>query len=114
MNSIAASAEEWGISPRVAWIIALLPIVGAAAVFMTYFSRPLYRFVTKEDGPVEWAQILCYTGAVSPARLLHSSASRPAILGKRCCSPALHLVNFFIVGEEIAWAQRIFGLRDAG
>jgi len=29
-NSIAASAEEWGISARTAWIFAWLPIIGDA------------------------------------------------------------------------------------
>jgi hypothetical protein len=110
MNSIAASAEEWGISPRVAWIIALLPIIGAAAVLMTYVSRPLYRFVTQEDGPVEWAQILCYTGACIAGTIIAFKRFKAGHPWQALLFAGFALANFFIVGEEIAWAQRILGL----
>ena len=111
MNSIAASAEEWGISPRVAWVIAWLPIIGAAAVFMTYFNRPLYRFVTKEDGPIEWSQFICYAlASVAGAGIAYKrfKAGHP---WQALLFAGFAFANFFIAGEEIAWGQRIFGLQ---
>jgi hypothetical protein len=109
-KSIAASAEEWGISPRVAWMIALLPIIGAAAVLMTYASRPLYRFVTQEDGPIEWAQILCYAGACIAGAIIAFKRFKAGHPWQALLFAGFALANFFIVGEEIAWAQRILGL----
>ena len=111
MNSIAASAEDWGISPRTAWIIAWLPIIGAFAVFMTYFNRPLYRFVIMEDGPVEWSQFIfyalaCFAGAGVAYKRFTAGHPWQALL-----FAGFALANFFIAGEEIAWGQRIFGLQ---
>ncbi len=57
---VGESAKAWGISPRMAWLIFWLPIVGGAIVLLTYLNREVYRFVTMEDGPIEWAQFIFY------------------------------------------------------
>ena len=111
MNSIAASAEEWGISPRVAWIIACLPIVGAFAVFMTYFNRPLYRFVTTDDGPIEWSQFICYALACVAGAGIAYKRFKAGHPWQALLFLGFAFANFFIAGEEIAWGQRIFGLQ---
>jgi hypothetical protein len=110
-NSIAASAEEWGISPRVAWVIAWLPIVGAAIVLMTYLNRPLYRFVTKEDGPIEWAQFFCYALASVAGAGIAFKRFKAGHPWQALLFLGFAFANFFIAGEEIAWGQRIFGLQ---
>ncbi|MEO7910343.1 MAG: hypothetical protein ABIV47_11905 [Roseiflexaceae bacterium] len=110
-KSIAASAEEWGISPRVAWIIALLPIMGAALVLMSYASRPLYRFIVKEDGPVEWAQFLCYAAVCLFSIGIAYKRFKAGHPWQALMFAGFAFVNLFIAGEEIAWGQRIFGLQ---
>jgi hypothetical protein len=110
-KSIAASAEEWGISSRVAWTIALLPIIIAAAVLMTYASRPLYRFVTMEDGPVEWGQFLFYAAACIVAAGIALKRFKAGHPWQALMFAGFAFANFFIAGEEIAWGQRIFGLQ---
>ena len=111
MNSIAASAEEWGISLRTAWVIALLPFIGAAAVFLTYFNRPLYRFVTMEDGPVEWSQFIFYALACVAGAGVAYKRFRVGHPWQALLFLGFAFANFFIAGEEIAWGQRIFGLQ---
>ena len=69
MNSIAASAEEWGISPRVAWIIALLPIIGAAAVLMTLLSAArCIALLQRKMGQSSGRRFCAIPRHVSPAR----------------------------------------------
>jgi len=109
-NSIAASAEEWGISPRTAWVIALLPFIGAAGVFLTYFHRPLYRFVTMEDGPIEWTQFVCYALACVAGVGIAYKRFKAGHPWQALLFLGFGFANFFIAGEEIAWGQRIFGL----
>jgi hypothetical protein len=109
-KSIAASAEEWGISPRVAWMIALLPIIAAAAVLMSYASRPLYRFITHEDGPIEWAQFLCYTAVCMFSIGIAYKRFKAGHPWQALIFAGFAFANFFIAGEEIAWGQRIFGI----
>ena len=111
MNSIAASAEEWGISPRVARMIACLPIVGAFAVFMTYFNRPLYRFVTKEDGPIEWAQFICYALACIAGVGIAYKRFKAGHPWQALLFVGFAFADLFIAGEEIASGKRIFGLQ---
>jgi hypothetical protein len=110
-KSIAASAEEWGISPRTAWVIALLPIIVAAAVLMSYASRPLYRFVTHEDGPIEWAQFICYAAVCMFSIGIAYKRFKAGHPWQALMFAGFAFANFFIAGEEIAWGQRIFGLQ---
>ena len=101
-KSIAASAEEWGISPRVAWIIALLPIITASTVLMSYASRPVYRFVTKEDGPIKWAQFLCYAAVCMFSIGIAYKRFKAGYLWQALMFAGFAFANFFITGEEIA------------
>ena len=110
-NSIKTSAEEWGITPRAAWIIASLPIIVAAAVLITYISRPLYRFVTMEDGPVEWGQFFFYAGACILSVSIALKRLKAGHPWQALMFAGFAFANFFIAGEEIAWGQRIFGLQ---
>jgi hypothetical protein len=110
-KSITASAEEWGITPRAAWIIALLPIFIATAILMSYASRPLYRFVTMEDGPVEWGQFLFYAGTCIFSMSIALKRHKAGHPWQALMFAGFAFVNFFVAGEEIAWGQRIFGLQ---
>jgi len=108
---VEESAKAWGISPRMAWLLFWLPIVGGALVLMTYLNRSVYRFVTMEDGPIEWAQFIFYvlTSVASIGIAIKRWQS-----GHRWQSlvfAGFALMNCFVAGEEIAWGQRIFGIQ---
>jgi hypothetical protein len=110
LTLIEESAKQWGVSPRVAWLIFWLPIVGGVVILLTYLNRDLYRFVTMEDGPIEWAQFAFYAltaiaSAGIAARRLRSGHQWQALL-----FAGFALMNLFVAGEEIAWGQRIFGI----
>src|SRR5689334_659808 len=111
LKSVAASAEEWGISSQVAWWIAFLPIIGAIVVAATVLNRPLYRFVTMEDGPVEWSQFVFYALACVAGAAVAFKRFQAAHLWQGLLFLGFAVGMFFIAGEEIAWGQRIFGLQ---
>lgn len=110
MESISDSAKEWGISPRLAWWLILLPFAGAFFVALTVLKRPVYRFVTMEDGPIEWAQFACYALASVAGVGVASKRFRAGHPWQALLFAGFAFANFFIAGEEIAWGQRIFGL----
>jgi hypothetical protein len=105
------SAQDWGISRRVAWIMFWLPIVGGAIVLMTYLNRPLYRFITMEDGPVEWAQFACYVLTAVFSASIALRRWRDGQIWQALLFAGLAFMNVFVAGEEIAWGQRIFGIQ---
>lgn len=111
VNSISESAKQWGISTRLAWWIAALPFIGAFLVAATVFNRPVYRFVTMEDGPVEWAQFACYALASIVGAGIAIKRFRAGHPWQALIFAGFAFANFFIAGEEIAWGQRIFGLQ---
>jgi hypothetical protein len=108
---IKESAKAWGISPRMARLIFCLPIVGGAIVLMTYLNRSLYRFVTMEDGPVEWAQFIFYALTSIMSIGIASKRWRSGHRWQSLLYAGFALMNFFVAGEEIAWGQRIFGIQ---
>lgn len=107
---VEESAREWGISPRAAWLIFWLPIVGGAAVLLSYINRPLYRFVTMEDGPIEWAQFTFYALTTIASAGIALKRWRAGHLWQALLFAGFAFLNFFVAGEEIAWGQRIFGI----
>lgn len=99
---------RWALLPpnERAWLTA--PLVGAVIMAATLVNRPLYRWLTHEDGPIEWAQVAMDLAASVGAAVVAAALLRR---GQRVAA-ALWLVfalsQFFIAGEEISWGQRIF------
>ncbi|GAB3274166.1 hypothetical protein [Kineosporia babensis] len=85
-------------------LTSLLLLVGSAVFF-----RPEYDKLLHEDWPVEWAQ---FAGCLFVCFLALMSV-RPALRrGQPVLAVALLLGGlawFFLAGEEISWAQRVFG-----
>jgi hypothetical protein len=106
-----ASAKEWNISTRAAWLIFALPTVGAIVLIGSRASYTLYNGLTKEDGPIEWMQFVFYilTSLVSLGIAIKRFQARHP--WQALLFLGLAIANFFIGGEEIAWGQRIFGLQ---
>jgi hypothetical protein len=88
----------------------LVPWVGAVVVALTALYRPLFRLLTKEDRVLEWGQVavllLATVGAARVAIALH----RRRRLGLALPWAAFALGCGLIVGEELAWGQRLLGL----
>ncbi|MDT0277390.1 hypothetical protein [Blastococcus goldschmidtiae] len=98
-----------GVPRWLAWQVFWAPIAGAV-LLVTLFavSRPSYYEVLAEDRPVEWLQFaLCLMTALFGL----AAARRLAVRRQFAAAGALLLVglgSFFLAGEEISWAQRVF------
>ncbi|WP_457945879.1 hypothetical protein ACTAQI_11115 [Pseudarthrobacter sp. alpha12b] len=106
---LARDDREWGILPRRAMMVALLPFGIAAAAAATVLHPPLFIWLLDEDSLVEWLQFLSLLGA---AILLPILALRLYKGGRRGLAVLYGLVAagvWFLAGEEISWGQRIFG-----
>ena len=104
------SAEEWHISTRTATIIFWLPLIGAVVIAAMILNRPLYRFVIREDGPVEYAQFFLFALASLYGVLVGIKRLRAGHVWQATLFFVFALGMFFIAGEEIAWGQRLLGL----
>ena len=103
--------DAWGLTPRGAGIIALVPILVVGAVMATIPFPRVFRRVIDEDSLVENIQFsLILAAAVffawSSARLLRGGRAGFGVL-----YALVALATFFVAGEEISWGQRILGLR---
>ena len=103
-------SRSWGISSPATLLLLVVPIVGGVVLAALRSHLPTFRFLTKEDGPIEWLQVLFFLGtavfaAVAGLRLLRRAERVPGLL-----LLAFAAVCLFIAGEEIAWGQRLLGL----
>jgi len=103
------ASEHWGVPPRLAEALFVLPFIGAVLVVLARVHKPLFRFITNEDSVLEWPQFVGFAAASILAfactwRL--QQAGRPLLA---LAYLAFGLGCFFVAGEEIAWGQRILG-----
>lgn len=103
-------AAAWNLSRRAATTIALLPFgIMLAGGLSALLGKDAYKWVTGEDALAETLQVTCYLVCVvlaaAVAGRLWAGARRDVAL----LYGILALGFFFLVGEEIAWGQRIFG-----
>ena len=108
---VARDAEAWGLTSGQAVWLAVIPL--AATVLLTAaapFPR-LFIWLIDEDMLVESVQVvllaitLVLCGRLS-ARLIATERRTLGLL-----YGLLALATFFVIGEEISWGQRLFGLR---
>jgi hypothetical protein len=102
-------AAAWGVTPRRAVILALVPPLAALAFVAVAPFPGLFHWMIDEDSALETLQftlILATCGAVTwlSVRLLRNNH-----VGIGLLYVLLALATFFIAGEEISWGQRIFG-----
>jgi len=103
------AAHDWDVTPKIALAVFLAPFVGAAAVVLARADKSFFRFLTREDSLLEWAQFVGFAAAgvlaaLAGRRLLAQERRLPAIMFF-----VFALGCFVIAGEEIAWGQRLFG-----
>jgi hypothetical protein len=107
---LAAGASYWNISRGkmlALWLLPLAILVGGVAARIA--GKPVYAWLTEEDGFCENMQVLCYLAGIALAALVIRCELRR---GQRLMA-ALYVVVVlglvFMVGEETSWGQRIFG-----
>jgi len=104
------SANAWGLSPTVVFLIGVLPIfVAIVGIFLALSSKDLYVLFTSEDGIAEDLQVILYSLALVLCLLI---TWRRWQAGERLIAflyLGFGLVLIFLIGEEISWGQRIFG-----
>ena len=85
------------------------PLLGAVLVALVSRSTGLYRVLVREDGLLEWAQVIAYVwviafAVVAAPRLWRSGYPRSTLV-----VVALAFVSLVSVGEELSWGQRLIG-----
>jgi hypothetical protein len=108
---VVASAARWRLSPRVVPWVLWTPLVGAVVIALLRFvSKDVYRFLLIEDGPVEWAQFVCFAMACVFSAGIAARRFRAGHRTQGLVFTVLTAATLFLAGEEIAWGQRILGL----
>jgi hypothetical protein len=108
-SEVDVDARSWGLSPAASMALVAAPVALVAVTAASLASRPVFRALTREDGPIEWAQFVLFgagaAGAVLVARRLrHRHLATWALLYLLAASGL-----FFVAGEEISWGQRVLG-----
>ena len=101
--------QKWKLTPTLAVQVFLVPFVVVLIFSILYFlNKPFLRFLTKEDGLIEWLQVIGFIIGLLFSLLIsnHLFKDSRRIAGIFYLFAAAGLI--FIAGEEIAWGQRIF------
>jgi hypothetical protein len=106
---LQTSAQEWGISPRLARWLFWLPLIATLVIFAVQINRDIFRFLLQEDGPAEWLSAIAFilTGLISFR--IAVGRFKAGHTWQAWLFVAVALVMLFAGGEEISWGQRIFG-----
>jgi hypothetical protein len=109
-DMFASDAQEWGLTPRSAVILALAPILVSVCVAATYRSPDLFRWLIDEDLVIENLQfaLILMASLISARSSVRLWRSGRRALGMLCGLYAL--AALFVAGEEISWGQRILGI----
>ncbi len=110
------ASRDWNTSGLAAllWFCAPLGALPAFAL-LWLLDKPLLRFLTDEDGPFEWAQVLLFLVAAVASAGVAVHLLRAGSRAVGCLFVLLAAGLGFIVGEELAWGQRFlaFATPDA-
>ena len=110
LDDLDRDSRDWGLSRPVVVLLLLVPLVGGALLAALRADLPTYRALTKEDGPIEWLQVLAFLAVIPFAaatglRLLRGGNRLAGLLFLGLAGACV-----VIAGEEVAWGQRILGL----
>jgi len=110
-SSAVHLAEPAARSPAALLVLPYLIAVGwVALLFYTNISGDSFRFI-REDGPLEWGTVVFF-GLAAALAVAAAAASRvPMTRRQRAFLVVFALVCLVAIGEELSWAQRIFGFR---
>ncbi|NUS35717.1 MAG: hypothetical protein HOQ04_04525 [Pseudarthrobacter sp.] len=106
---VRGDAQDWGIAPRQAKLLAILPFVLVIAVAATVPFRSLYLWLVDEDHPIEWLQFACLVAAAVFLAFVTVRLYGRGQKGMAALYAVVSVGVVFLAGEEISWGQRIFG-----
>jgi hypothetical protein len=99
----------WGIPPRMAKALFLVPLIGAPLIVASRADKSLFLAITDEDRLLEWLQ---FAGFAAASLFALVCAWRLQKQGRNWLALAYVVFAmgcFLIAGEEVAWGQRIIG-----
>ena len=85
------------------------PLLGAVLVALVSRSTGLYRVLVREDGLLEWAQVIAYVWVIALAVVAAPRLWRSGYPRSTLVVVALAFVSLVSVGEELSWGQRLIG-----
>jgi hypothetical protein len=104
------AATAWALPPRTVALIVLLPFaIMLAGGLAALLGKDAYKWVTGEDGFAETLQVTFYALSLVLAFGIVARLWRVGRPGVACLYALVAFGLFFLVGEELAWGQRIFG-----
>ena len=103
------SAEEWGISARMARWLFWLPVITSLIIIGLQVNRTIFRFLLEEDGPAEWLTTICFILAGFVSVRIAFNRFRKNHPWQAVLFIGVAAVMLFAGGEEISWGQRLFG-----
>lgn len=110
-GSVDDEAREWGLAPRTARLLFVLPFLGGALLgVVDIFSRPVVAFVLEEDHLAEWGTSLALLAAAVLAGVVARRLWRRGERVQALAYVLLAIGTFLGAGEEISWGQRVIGL----
>lgn len=109
-DALAEAEQPWRVRRPVALAFLVLPPTGAVAMGVIALYRPLFRWLTREDGALEWAQFSADVVGLVAATWVAVTLWRRADRSGAALWAGFAALLLFIAGEEISWGQRIFDL----
>jgi hypothetical protein len=104
------ATTAWDLPHRAVAAILLAPFaIMLAGGLSALLGKGTYKWVTGEDGVAETLQVMFYALSLLLAVGIVGRLLRGGRQGIACLYALLALGLFFLVGEELAWGQRIFG-----
>lgn len=110
-DRLEADAIRWGVTPRLAWLLFALPLVGVPLLAVVFLNRELFDVLLAEDGIVESVQVVLLVGVVAFAAGLAARLWRQQRRSAALIYAVLAVGALFVAFEEISWGQRILGLQ---
>jgi len=107
---VDVSAHEWGLSSRWARWHFWFPLALSVVTLVSRLYRPVYHFIVREDGIVEWATFLCAALAAWGAAFVAHRRWSAGRQGQMILFALVAMTMALIAGEEISWGQRILGI----
>jgi len=109
-SPIGVERAGWRLSQQAVRALLLTPVaVHALLLALIVVDDPAFRWVTQEDGLIEWLQVaalLVGAGAFVVLAWRLRRSGRPIAIAAALVAAVGILI---VAGEEISWGQRIFG-----